>query len=60
MGQWFLMDELRLIEAGVGGLSAKTVRGRKPSNERHRDVLERVLADNTAAPAPLTWTYIQA
>jgi len=40
-------------EGVVGGLPARTVRGRKPSNERHTDVLERVLAGNTATAAPL-------
>ena len=34
-------------------MSSKTVRGRKPSIERHMDVLERVLLLNTAAAAPL-------
>ena len=42
------------IEAGVGGLSSRTVRDRMSSIERHMDVLERVLLLNTAAAVPLT------
>ena len=42
-------------EAGVGVLTTRTVRGRKPSIERHMDVLERVLVVNTAATAPLNF-----
>ena len=41
------------VEAGEGVLPSRTVRGRKPSIERHKDVLERVLEGNTPSPAPL-------
>ena len=40
-----------LVEAG-GYCLTRTVQGRKPSFERHRDVLKRVLVVNTAALAP--------
>ena len=46
------MDALGFAEAGVGVLTTRTVRGTKPSIERHMDVLERVLVGNTPAPAP--------
>ena len=42
-------------EAGVAVLPSKTVRGTKPSIERHKDVLERVLEGNTAIAAPLNF-----
>jgi len=39
MGQWFLMDELRLVEAGVGGIAYQDL-ARQGSRERgYRDVL---------------------
>ena len=53
MGQWFLMDELRLGRSWGGGIACQDRTRQEAESERHMDVLERVLAGNTAAPAPL-------
>jgi len=51
--QWILMDELRSGGSCGGGIACQDLLRQDVEDERHTDVLERVLAGNTAIAAPL-------
>ena len=54
---WFLQVELQFAEAGVGGSAYQDLTRQDVEDERHMDVLERVLVSTTTHRSPTPANY---